>query len=715
MRCYAGAAPIAATGDHGRRVTWITPESLPRDSPLIIFTRMNASGNTTVTLGLVQLRCSTDPAENLEKAIAGVREAAGKGAQIVCLQELFRSQYFCQTEDHRYFELAEPIPGPSTERSRQAGRRSSASSSSPPCSRSAPRASITTPRRSSTPTARYLGKYRKMHIPDDPQYYEKFYFTPGDLGFRAWDTRFGRIGVLVCWDQWYPEAARLTALQRRPDPVLSHRHRLAAGRRRRSTARSSSRAWETIQRSHAIANGVYVCAVNRVGHEGDPAGGIEFWGGSFVADPGGRVLVQGRDGRGGAHRAAATSRKVDVQRTHWPFLRDRRIDAYADITGGIWIDSVTGEPRSEVGIDSYRLRIAQAAPCPPADSGLPHARRVGAAPRHLAQLAAQGGLLARQVRAGAGHLRARWCGCSPTGEEVHINVAGPGDGGRRSAPLLTDEGADTGNVFFHHIPTNDAWCRDHGPDLRAAADGTARREQAIVDWGYNAWGGKYPPYDLDDVIPTRIGEELGIPVFHPGIVLEGGSIDVNGARHAAHHRGLPAQSEPQPAALDASEIEQYLRGLPRRAATSSGWVTASRATTPTVTWTTSPASSTRRPSSRWSRTIPPTTNYEPLQENLERLARHDRTRTAGRSRVVTLPMPRAARITRASACRRATPTSTSPTRVVLLPTYDPAPRRARRRRHAAAALPDPATSSGSTAPTWCGDWAPSTASPSSGR
>ena len=172
---------------------------------------MSTSGNTTVTLGLVQMSCSTDPAENLEKAIAGIREAAAKGAQIVCLQELFRSQYFCQTEDHRCFDLAEPVPGPSTERlSRLAGELGVVIVASLFEKRAEGLYHNTAAVLDADGT--YLGKYRKMHIPDDPQYYEKFYFTPGDLGFRAWDTKFGRIGVLICWDQWYPEAARLTAL-----------------------------------------------------------------------------------------------------------------------------------------------------------------------------------------------------------------------------------------------------------------------------------------------------------------------------------------------------------------------------------------------------------------------------------------------------------------------------------------------------------------------
>ena len=291
---------------------------------------MSTNNATTVRLGLVQMACSTDPAENLAKAERGIREAAAKGAQIVCLQELFRSQYFCQVEDHDNFALAEPIPGPSTERLSQVAKELDV----------VVIASLFEKRTEGLyhntaavidAGGEYLGKYRKMHIPDDPQYYEKFYFTPGDLGFRAWDTRYGRIGVLVCWDQWYPEAARLTAMAGAQIlfyptaigwlPPEKHEH-----------GEQQQAAWETIQRSHAIANGVYVCAVNRVGHEGAAApNGIEFWGGSFVADPGGRILVKG--GRGEQVLTADVDLgKVDVSRTHWPFLRDRRIDAYGDIT-----------------------------------------------------------------------------------------------------------------------------------------------------------------------------------------------------------------------------------------------------------------------------------------------------------------------------------------------------------------------------------------------
>jgi N-carbamoylputrescine amidase len=282
-----------------------------------------------VTLGLVQSRCTPDLAANTDKAIAGIREAAGRGAQIVCLQELFRSQYFCQTEDHDNFELAEPIPGPSTERLSALAAELGVVIVASLFEKRAEGLYHNTAAVIDADGS-YLGKYRKMHIPDDPQYYEKFYFTPGDLGFRSWNTRFGRIGVLVCWDQWYPEAARLTALS--GAQILFYPTAIGwLPAEKEEHGGQQSGAWETIQRSHGIANGVYVCSVNRVGHEGAADGGIEFWGGSFVSDPGGRILAKaGQDEE--VLTVTLDLNKVDVSRTHWPFLRDRRIDAYQDIT-----------------------------------------------------------------------------------------------------------------------------------------------------------------------------------------------------------------------------------------------------------------------------------------------------------------------------------------------------------------------------------------------
>ena len=286
----------------------------------------------TVTLGLPQLRCGTDPEQNLARLTVLIREAAARGAQIVCTPELFRGPYFCQVEDHAFFQLAEPVPGPTTERlgalARELGIVIVASLFEK-------RAGGLYHNTAAILDAdgRYLGKYRKMHIPDDPQYHEKFYFTPGDTGFRAWNTRFARLGVLICWDQWYPEAARLTALAG-ADLLL---YPTAIGWLPPEKAEFGERqqaAWETVQRGHAIANGCYLAAVNRVGFEPTPGGrgeGIEFWGGSFVADPNGRLIAKA----GGDEQLLVVPcdlEAVDQVRTHWPFLRDRRIDAYAGIT-----------------------------------------------------------------------------------------------------------------------------------------------------------------------------------------------------------------------------------------------------------------------------------------------------------------------------------------------------------------------------------------------
>ena len=279
-------------------------------------------------VGLVQSGCSADIDRNTEGALDGIRSAAAQGAQIVCLQELFRSRYFCQTEDHSHFQLAEPVPGPTTERLGQlAGELEVVIVASLFERRAEGLYHNTAAILDADGTC--LGRYRKMHIPDDPQFYEKFYFTPGDLGFPTWNTRYGRIGVLICWDQWYPEAARLTALG--GAQLLFYPTAIGwLPAEKAQYGASQHSAWETMQRSHAVANGVFVVAVNRVGHEPSDAGGIEFWGGSFVADPYGNVLAKaGREPD--VLVVPCDLVAVDQARTHWPFLRDRRIDAYQDL------------------------------------------------------------------------------------------------------------------------------------------------------------------------------------------------------------------------------------------------------------------------------------------------------------------------------------------------------------------------------------------------
>jgi N-carbamoylputrescine amidase len=274
----------------------------------------------------------TDPRENLEKGVDRVREAARRGAQVVCLPELFRSRYFCQTEETGFFDLAEPLPGPTTDALSAAARDAGVVVIAPVFERRAPgvyhnSAAVI------DADGTVAGIYRKMHIPDDPGFYEKFYFTPGDLGFRAFDTRAGRIGTLICWDQWYPEGARLTALA--GASVLFYPTAIGWHPREKEEHGELQRdAWRTVQRGHAVANGVYVAAVNRVGHE-IPAGegdGIEFWGSSFLCGPQGEILAEASADREEILFAEVDLARIEEVRRNWPFLRDRRIDAYRGIT-----------------------------------------------------------------------------------------------------------------------------------------------------------------------------------------------------------------------------------------------------------------------------------------------------------------------------------------------------------------------------------------------
>ncbi|MCS7041255.1 MAG: carbon-nitrogen hydrolase [Bryobacteraceae bacterium] len=284
----------------------------------------------TFTIGLVQMRCSADAEENTAKAEARIEEAALSGAQIICLQELFRSEYFCREERAALFDLAEPVPGPTTERLGRLAQRLGVSIVASLFERRAPGLYHNTAA-VLNPDGALAGVYRKMHIPEDPLYFEKYYFTPGDLGYRAFDTPFARIGVLVCWDQWYPEAARLTALEGAevlfyPTAIGWH----PSEKEEHGAAQAD--AWRTIQRGHAIANGVYVAAVNRVGHEGGPPGGLEFWGGSFVSDPFGVVLAEAGRAEEQILVVECDRRRIEDVRRNWPFLRDRRIDSYSGIT-----------------------------------------------------------------------------------------------------------------------------------------------------------------------------------------------------------------------------------------------------------------------------------------------------------------------------------------------------------------------------------------------
>lgn len=281
------------------------------------------------TVGLVQMALSPNPQENLRNAIARIEEAAKHGAEVICLPELFRSQYFCQKEDAAAFDLAEPIPGPTTRALGEVAGKLKVVLIAPIFERRAP--GLYHNSAAIIDSGEVVGLYRKMHIPDDPAYYEKFYFTPGDLGFQAFPTRVGRIGTLICWDQWYPEAARLTALQ--GASILFYPTAIGWHPSEKDEFGAAQRdAWRTVQRSHAIANGVYVAAVNRVGHE-KPAGGagIEFWGASFLCDPHGVVLAEASADREETLYGEVDPQRIEDVRRNWPFLRDRRIDSYAGI------------------------------------------------------------------------------------------------------------------------------------------------------------------------------------------------------------------------------------------------------------------------------------------------------------------------------------------------------------------------------------------------
>ncbi len=281
------------------------------------------------TIGLIQMTCSTDPRENLAKVEARIREAASRGAQIICTQELFRSQYFCREENADLFDLAEPIPGPTTESLAKLARSLGVVIIGSLFERRAAGIYHNTAVILDSDGS-LLGKYRKMHIPDDPLYYEKFYFTPGDLGFQNFNTKFGRIGVLICWDQWYPEGARVASLGGAnilfyPTAIGWHPTEKA------ESGAAQLDAWRTIQRAHSIANGVFVAAVNRTGYEGTPESGLEFWGHSFVSDPFGRVLAEASADREEILIVECDPKITEETRRNWPFLRDRRIDAYSPI------------------------------------------------------------------------------------------------------------------------------------------------------------------------------------------------------------------------------------------------------------------------------------------------------------------------------------------------------------------------------------------------
>jgi N-carbamoylputrescine amidase len=276
------------------------------------------------------MSCTRNPDENFEKALEFIRNAASRGAQVVCLPELFRSEYFCQEELHSNFALAEEVPGPSTQEFAALAQELGIVIVASVFERRAPGIYHNTAAILDADGS-LAGRYRKMHVPDDPLYHEKFYFTPGDTGFRAWNTRFDRLGVLVCWDQWFPEAARIAAL----DGARILLYPTAIGwhpSEKSEFGKAQHSAWQTIQRSHAIANGIFVAAVNRIGHEGPEQGGLEFWGASFVCNPAGTILCEASHDREEILVVPCDLQEIDMIRTHWPFLRDRRLDAYKDLS-----------------------------------------------------------------------------------------------------------------------------------------------------------------------------------------------------------------------------------------------------------------------------------------------------------------------------------------------------------------------------------------------
>ena len=294
---------------------------------------MKRPASSELKLGLIQTSVSASPDANLKKTLTLVERAAKAGAKIICTQELFRSQYFCQSEDHANFKLAEKIPGPSTDAFQKLAKKLKVVIIA---SLFEKRASGVYHNTAAVIDAdgSLLGIYRKMHIPDDPLYNEKFYFTPGDLGFKSWQTQYAKIGVLICWDQWYPEAARLTAMQGAeilfyPTAIGWH-----PGEKKKYGVKQHG-AWETIQRAHAVANGCYVAVANRIGHEilnGVGGDGIEFWGQSFVAGTSGEIIAKAGSDQEEILIVPVDLAHVDTTRTHWPFLRDRRIDAYGNLT-----------------------------------------------------------------------------------------------------------------------------------------------------------------------------------------------------------------------------------------------------------------------------------------------------------------------------------------------------------------------------------------------
>ena len=306
-----------------------------------------AAPTTAFTVGLVQMACGETVSTNLDTASTLIGQAAEQGARVICLQELFASPYFCQREDPSSFDLAEPVPGPTTARYAALARDLTVVLVVPLFEKRGPGVYHNTLVVIDA-DGTLLGRYRKTHIPDDPLYFEKFYFIPGDLGYPVFDTRYARIGPLICWDQWFPEAARLSALG--GAELLVYPSAIGWHPAERATdGAAQCDAWRTIQRGHAIANGVFVAAVNRVGHEGPPEGGLDFWGQSFVCDPAGQVLAEGSVDHDEVVIAVCDRRQIEHQRRGWPFLRDRRVDSYDGLSARLLDERTDDRPGSASG------------------------------------------------------------------------------------------------------------------------------------------------------------------------------------------------------------------------------------------------------------------------------------------------------------------------------------------------------------------------------
>ena len=441
-----------------------------------------------VSVAAIQMRCSSDVDDNLNRAMQVIAKAANDGADLICLQELFSSRYFCQSEDHDQFKLAESIPGRTTEA----------------LSKAAAQHNVVIvgglfERRSAglfhnsavvfETDGSLVGTYRKMHIPDDPFFYEKFYFTPGDLGFQAISTSVGKLGICICWDQWFPEAARLTALAGAEILIYPTAIGWQADEKEAFGA-SQLNAWQTMMRSHAIANGVFVVAPNRVGVEDN----IEFWGNSFVSDPYGNLLKAAADDAEETLLVECDLDLIETARTHWPFLRDRRIDAYRRIdstVSGLEFDKMT----------CYRMPAEWQ---PQAATWVAWPHNSDTWPHNLAEAQSEFTELVQTI--------AR---C----QKVFVLCGGPAlQQARKAFP------ASNSNVVLVDIPTNDAWARDYGPTFVADE---ADRQLIALDWHYNAWGSKYPPFDQDQQVAKKVAQHLQVECVSPNLCFEGGAIEIN--------------------------------------------------------------------------------------------------------------------------------------------------------------------------------------------